>query len=108
MQETDSGQFDMDTTMFSYFLSALGISGTLVLTAVTIVVLYRYHDTRIWSFRWYWRNWRLMQLSAIGSLFFLAMAASYSVLHNAWAWLYLIVAIKVGLWWLRCLVSRRA
>lgn len=98
----------MDTTLLTYFLGALGLAGTLGLIAITITVCYRYRDTRAWSFRWYWRNWRLMQLSAIGSLFFLAMAASYGVLHNAWAWLYLIVAIKLGLWWLRCVVSRRA
>ena len=66
-----------------YLLAALGIAGTIGLITIAIIVLYRYNGTPAWSFRWYWRNWRLMQLSAIASLFFLAMAASYALLHES-------------------------
>jgi hypothetical protein len=36
------------------------------------------------------------------------MAASYGLLLEAWAWLYLIAAVKTGTWWFRCAISRRA
>lgn len=91
-----------------YLLAALGIVGTIGLITIAIIVLYRYNGTPAWSFRWYWRNWRLMQLSAIGSLFFLAMAASYGLLHETWGILYLLVALKTGTWWLHCVINRRA
>jgi len=48
-----------------------------------------------------------MQLSAIASLFFLAMAASYALLGEVWTWLYLIAAFKTSTWWLRHAISRR-
>ncbi len=97
----------MDTAIFSLFLSVLGILGTATLLTATGSVMWYYRDSRFQSFRWRWRNWRLKQLSAIACLFFLAMAASYGVLHNTWAWLYLIVAFKTATWWLRRAISSR-
>ena len=98
----------MATSILSLCLGALGIIGTAILATSACLVMWHYRGTRLWSFRWQWRNWRLMQLSAIATLFFLAMTASYGILGEPWAWLYLIVACKTGTWWLRCIISRRA
>ncbi len=98
----------MSTQILSLCLDALGIIGTAALVIMTSIVTWRYRGTRLWSFRWHWRNWRLRQLSAIASLFFLAMAASYGVLGEVWTWIYLIAAFKAASWWLRCTLSRRA
>jgi hypothetical protein len=98
----------MYTQILSLCLAIIGIIGTLSLMATAFILLWFYRGTRFWSFRWHWRNWRLMQLSAIACFFFLAMAASYGVLGQVWAWIYLIAAFKAGSWWLRCVISRRA
>ena len=98
----------MDSSFLSLCLGILGIGGTLALVIITAIVMWKYRGTRLWSFRWSWRNWRLMQISAIACLFFLAMSASYAVLGETWTWIYLIAAFKTGTWWLRYAISRRA
>jgi uncharacterized BrkB/YihY/UPF0761 family membrane protein len=92
--------------LISFFLLGLGISGTITLVVVTGLVLRRYTESPIQSFNWRLRNWRLKQLSAIACLFFLAMAASYWVIQDAWGWIYLLAAFKTGMWWLRRATSR--
>lgn len=96
----------MDTEIISLYLGALGIIGTITLLVATALVLWYYRGIRIGSFRWRWRSWRLKQLSALACLFFLAMAASYGVLQEAWGWLYIIAAFKAGTWWLRGTISQ--
>lgn len=96
------------TSFLSLCLGVLGIMGTTILVISACMVMWHYRGTRIWSFRWQWRNWRLMQISAIATLFFLAMTASYGILGEPWTWLYLIIACKTATWWLRYLISRRA
>jgi hypothetical protein len=98
----------MYTHILSICLAILGTMGTLALIIFTCLVIWHYRGTRIWSFRWYRRTHHLMQLSAIASLFFLAMAASYGLLGEVWTWLYLIAAFKTGTWWLRYAISRRS
>ncbi|MFL5625598.1 MAG: hypothetical protein ACJ788_08380 [Ktedonobacteraceae bacterium] len=98
----------MYTQILMFCLSILGIIGIGALVTTGVLLLWYYRGTSFWSFRWHLRTWRLMQLSAIACLFFLAMAASYAVLGQVWAWLYLIAAFKAGTWWLRCVISRRA
>ncbi|HJT57144.1 MAG TPA: hypothetical protein VJ761_11665 [Ktedonobacteraceae bacterium] len=100
----DAGTFDSGT--LSPYLFGLGIAGTIVLLAVTGLVLWHYRGSRIQSFNWRLRGWRLKQLSAVACLFFLAMAASYWVIEEPWGWFYLILAFKTGSWWLRIAVSR--
>ena len=89
------------TQLISFFLLCLGISGTITLVVTTGLVVRRYGASPIQSFNWHLRNWRLKQLAAIACLFFLAMAASYWVLQDAWGWIYLLLAFKTGTWWLR-------
>jgi uncharacterized BrkB/YihY/UPF0761 family membrane protein len=89
------------TQILSSSLAGLGITGTLALLVATSLVIRHYRSSRIYSFNWYLRNWRLKQLSAIACLFFLAMAASYWVIGDAWGWIYLLVAFKTGTWWFR-------
>jgi len=98
----------MATTILSLCLGALGIIGTAVFVTSTGMVMWHFREARIWSFRWQWRNWRLLQISAIATFFFMAMTASYGILDQPWAWLYLIIACKTGTWWLRCAINRRA
>ncbi len=98
----------MYTQILTLCLGIFGIIGIAALVTIGVLLLWYYRDTRFWSFRWHLRTWRLMQLAAIACLFFLAMAASYAVLGQVWAWLYLIAAFKAGTWWLRCVISRRA
>jgi len=96
-----------DTSIFSLVLGILGIIGIIALLTLTSMILYFYRSSRMGSFRWHLRNVRLKQLSALACMFFFAMAASYGLIHEAWAVLYIIFAFKTGTWWLRCVVSQR-
>ena len=96
----------LNTQFISFFLLGLGISGTITLLVATGLVIRRYSDSPMQSFNWRLRKWRLKQLSAIACLFFLAMAASYWVIQDAWGWIYLLAAFKTGMWWLRRATSR--
>jgi hypothetical protein len=95
------GATTFNTQILSSSLVGLGITGTLALLLATSLVMRHYRSSRIYSFNWYLRNWRLKQLSAIACLFFLAMAASCWVIQDAWGWIYLLVAFKTGTWWFR-------
>jgi len=96
----------LNTQLISSFLLGLGICGTITLVVAAGLVIRHYSDSPIQSFNWRLRNWRLKQLSAIACLFFLAMAASYWVIQDAWGWIYLLFAFKTGIWWLRRVTSR--
>ncbi len=96
----------MISQTLSILLAVLGFVGIVALLTATGMVMWQYRNVRMQSFRWRLRNWRLKQLSAVACLFFLAMAASYAVLQEAWGWLYLIVAFKTGSWWLRYALGR--
>ena len=96
-----------DTSIFSLALGVLGTIGIVILLTLTGMILHFYRGNRMGSFRWYLRNMRLKQLAALSCMFFFAMAASYAVIHEAWAILYVIFAFKTGTWWLRCAVSQR-
>ena len=98
----------MYISVLSISLAIMGITGTAALVAATARIVWYYRDSRQWSFRWHVRNWYMMRLSALACLFFLAMAASYGVLGEVWAWVYLLVALKTGTWWMRCVINRRA
>lgn len=98
----------MYTAILSDCLGVLGIIGTISLIAITGLILWQYQGARLWSFRWHNRNLRLMQLSALACLFYLAMTASYAVLGEIWTWIYFLAAFKTGTWWLRYYISRRA
>jgi hypothetical protein len=98
----------MSTQILTIGLSIFGIIGSLALVAITFSVFWHFHDVRLRSIRWYRRNAHLMQLSAIATFFFLAMAASYAVLGEIWMWLYFLVAFKTGTWWLGYALKRRA
>ena len=79
-----------DTSIFSLALGVLGSVGIVVLLTLTGMILYSYRGIRMGSFRWHLRNVRLKQLSALSCMFFFAMTASYAVIHDAWAILYII------------------
>ena len=96
--------FNIDT--LSLYLTGLGILGTAALLIATGTVMWLYRDSRISSFQWHLRNWRLKQLSALACLFFLAMAASYWVIGEPLGWVYFLVACKTGTWWFRRAISR--
>lgn len=91
----------MDTSIFSYILAGLGVFGIIALLLLACAVVRYYHGSRFGSFRWYWRSLRLKQLSALATMFFLAMAASYGVLHDAWALFYIVIAVKTATWQFR-------
>jgi ABC-type transport system involved in multi-copper enzyme maturation permease subunit len=97
----------MYTHILGLYLGILGCCGIAVLLTAAGILCWLYRNTRLWSLRWHWRNWRMLQLSALACLFCLAMAASYCLLGQVWGWLYLIAAFKSGTWWLRCLINRR-
>ena len=97
----------MDTSFLLLFFGALGILGILTLLTATGCVLWLYRGAGRRSFHWHLRKWRLKQLSALACLFFLAMAASYGVLHEFWGWFYLMGAFEAGLWWLRAIIGQR-
>jgi predicted small integral membrane protein len=98
----------MDIAILSLCLGILGAIGTVALLGITGVVMWRYRNSPLRSFRRRWRNARLKQLSALACLFFLAMTASYGVLRDAWAFVYLIAAFKTATSYLRFLLGERS
>jgi multisubunit Na+/H+ antiporter MnhB subunit len=96
----------VNTQLLSTYLLVLGISGFVMLVVTTALVMRHYGRSPIQSHNWRLRNWRLKQLTAVACLFFLAMAASYWVIQDAWGWIYLLVAFKAGTWWFRRATSR--
>ncbi|HZS75447.1 MAG TPA: hypothetical protein VFA41_02440 [Ktedonobacteraceae bacterium] len=92
--------------IFSPYLAGLGVLGTITLLVMTGIVHWQYRECHMHSFRWSLRNWRIKQLSAVSCLFFLAMAASYWVIQEPWGWLYLLIGLKCGTWWIRRAVTR--
>lgn len=93
--------------ILSLILTIAGIIGTITLLASTVITFRLYWGSAMGSFRWHLRNLRLRQLSALACLFFLAMTASYAVLHQTWAILYFIIAFKTGTWWFRLFINER-
>lgn len=89
-------------------LGILGIIGIIFFVTLACLISWYYRGNPASTFRGHWRSIRMKQLLMVASLFFLAMAASYGVLQNAWALLYLIVAIKTGTWWFRIAVTQHA
>ena len=98
----------VDTSIFSLTLGIMGVTGIVTLLTFTAITIYLYRGSRMGSFRWHLRNIRLKQLSALACLFFLAMAASYGVIRDAWTILYIIFAFNTGTWWFRFAISQRA
>lgn len=97
----------LNTTIFLLVLGVLGVVGIVALLTLMGITFYSYRGSRMGSFRWHLRNMHLKQLSAIACMFFMAMAASYGVIHKSWALLYIILAFKTGTWWARYAVSQR-
>jgi hypothetical protein len=98
----------MNIHLVSLILGIIGIIGICILLVLTGAVFWYFRGSSTGSFRWHIRNLYLKQITALASLFCLAMAASYGVLFEAWAWLYLIAAFKSGTWWLRLLMAQRS
>ena len=96
----------LNIQLLSSYLLCLGISGTVTLVIATGLVMRHYANSPIQSYNWRLRNWRLKQLSAVACLFFLAMAASYWVIQDAWGWIYLLIAFKTGRWWFGYVIKR--
>lgn len=98
----------MNIQMLSIGLGILGPLGLLTLLIMAGIVTRHYWGCRTGSLRWYTRNLRLKQISAIASLFCLAMAGSYGIIQDVWALIYLIIAFKTGTWWIRIAISQRS
>jgi hypothetical protein len=96
----------INTQFLTTYLLVFGIFGIVMLLVATVLVIRQYDSSPIESYNWHLRNWRLKQLTAVACLFFLAMAASYWVIQDAWGWIYLLVAFKTGTWWFRRATSR--
>src|SRR5258707_1111933 len=92
--------------MLLLFVEPIALVGTLVAIGFAAGIIWRYRLSRRAGRLWRRRNWRLSQVFALTSLFYLALAASCLVLKDLWGWLYLILAI-VGIWWFRRSVTRR-
>jgi high-affinity Fe2+/Pb2+ permease len=88
-------------------VAPVALAGTLIAALVAAGIAWRYRNTRNSRRLWRRRNWRLMQFCALTSLFYLALAASSLVLKDLWGWLYLMLAIQVGTWWLRRFLTQR-
>jgi hypothetical protein len=97
----------MNTHIISLCLTLIGIIGLLILSLLTLRVFWYYQGNPENNFRWRLRTLYLKQISMLLCLFCLAMAASYSVLLEPWALLYLIIAIKAGIWWFRITIEQR-
>lgn len=97
----------MDTQLLSLVLAIMGIIGIITFIALAALISWRYRGGGMYTFRWHWRTIHMRQLLVIASLFFLAMAASYGILRDAWGFLYVMAAVKTGTWWVRLAVSQR-
>ena len=98
----------MNTHFLSLSLGVVGTIGIIILLVLTGAVFWYFRGSSTGSFRWHIRNLYLKQIAALASLFCIAMAASYGVLLEAWAWLYLIAAFKIGTWWFRLVIAQRS
>lgn len=98
----------MNTHLLSFSLGIVGTIGIFILLALIGTVFWYFWGSSTGSFRWHIRNLYLKQIAALASMFCIAMAASYGLLSEAWAWLYLIAAFKTGTWWLRLVLAQRA
>ena len=98
----------MNTHLLSLSLGIIGTTGILVFLLLTSMIFWYFRGSSTGSFRSHIRNLYLKQIAALASLFCIAMAASYGLLSEAWAWLYLIAAFKIGTWWLRLVIAQRA
>ena len=94
--------------LLSIGLGIVGPLGLLILLIMAAIATHHYWVCRTGSLRWYTRNLRLKQISAIASLFCLAMAGSYGIIQEVWALIYLIIAFKTGTWWIRIAISQRS
>ncbi len=97
----------MNTSILSLCLGVIGLCGTCIFLFLAALLFWRNRAYSPGSFRWHMRNQSLKHLSALASLFFLAMAASYGILLEAWALLYLLIGLKAGTWWLRITIAQR-
>ncbi len=92
-----SSTFDMH--LLGPYLNILGLTGAIILIVITWRIHRYYGRGPGQNFHWQMRNWRFKQISAVASLFFLAIASSYWVLQDPWGWVYLLVAFKTGTNW---------
>jgi hypothetical protein len=98
----------MNISMLSIGLGIVGPLGLLTLLILAGIVTHRYWGCRTGSLRWHTRNLRFKQIAAIASFFCLAMAGSYGVIQEVWAFIYLIIALKTATWWIRIAISQRS
>lgn len=98
----------MNTGLLALLLTLFGMLGLLLLTVIALHIFWLYRNSHMGTFRWHIRNHYLKQVAAIACLFCLAMAASYGILLEAWALLYIIIGVKIGTWWLRLSIDQRA
>ena len=98
----------MNTHVLSQYLSILGILGLVIFITLACAVSWYYHGYPEGSFRWRLRHMYLKQISALASLFCIAMAVSYSLLTEGWAIFYFILACKAGTWWLCYIIDQHA
>ncbi len=87
--------------ILSIILAIIGITGMTFFIFLTGITFWRYQQYPVGSFRWHLRNQQLKHISAIACFFFMAMTASYTILLDAWAFFYFIIAFKIATWWLR-------
>jgi hypothetical protein len=102
------GGESMNTGLLAIFLTLFGMLGLLLLSVIALYIFWLYRSSHMGTFRWHIRNHYLKQVAAIACLFCLAMAASYGILLEAWALLYIIIGVKIGTWWLRLTMDQRA
>jgi hypothetical protein len=98
----------MNMSILAMCLTLFGMLGLLLLSVISLHIFWLYRSCQMGTFRWHIRNHYLKQVAAIACLFCVAMAASYGILMEAWALLYLIIGVKIGTWWLRLTIDQRA
>ena len=97
----------MNAETLAPLVEPLALAGTAIALLIATSIVWRYRNSPTRSRLRRRRNWRLMQVCALTSLFYLALAASSLVLKDLWGWLYLMLAIQAGTWWLRRFLTQR-
>ncbi len=97
----------MDLDALVPLLEPAAALGAAVTAVAATWVLWRYHGKQRDSLEWYLGNWRMRQALGVSALFYLALAVSCLILPDRWGWLYAMVALRLGGWWYKRLLSER-
>jgi len=95
----------MELEALAFWLQPAAALGVAAASLAALGVCWRYRGSRSGSLKWYLKNWRMMQVLGVTALYFFALAGTCVFVDDLWGWLYLMLGMKVGIWWVTRLVG---